>query len=164
MKTKLISIVLFLVLVCSCRRTLPDEEFTMERTPYTGKEIRLDGCYISNPDERHKYCEYDFFYSNGVFFGFGDFLNISNITQFTEIDSKRQKKGYWGIYQVKNNSIILQTWTMRDVDTQFIVQNRSYKIINDSLLFCDILNDGDINYFHFQKFTPKPDSTNVFIK
>lgn len=164
MKAKFISIALFLVLFSSCKRTFPDEELTMIRTPYYGKEIRLDGCYVSDPDELNKYSEYEFFYSDGVNFGFGDLLNINNITQVSEIDYKRKFKGYWGLYQVENNTIAIQRWKMNDVYPQFIIQRGLYKIINDTTLSIDLLNDGDITYYHFKHFMPKPDSTNVFIK
>lgn len=166
MKTKLIPIVLFLVLVCSCQRTLPDEEFTMERTPYTGKKIRLDGCYVSDPFENKKYCEYNFFYSNGIVLSVSDYLNIENINQFTAgIDKLRSDKGSWGIFYVENDTIFEQTWGQGDFTTQYIVYKRFYKIINDTTLSYNLYKDGrPDSYSHFKKFSPKPDSTNVFIK
>jgi len=168
MKTKFISVILFLVflaLVGSCKRTLPDEEFTLIKTPYNGSVIHMNGCYISDQYELNDYCGYCFFYSNGVYFALSDKLNIKNIFNFTGgIDNRRSDKSSWGLFQISNDTIKVQVWKMSDVSTQFIVQNRIYKIINDTTLSIDILNDGDINYFHFKKFTPKPDSTNVFIK
>lgn len=151
--------------MCSCLRTLPDEELTMIRTPYNGKEIRLDGCFVSDPDELNKYCEYDFFYSNGIIFASGDLLNIENINQFTGgVDEMRKYKSSWGLFQVENNIIKAQKWKSSDDAVQLIIQNRIYKIINDTTLSIDLLNDGDIRYYHFKRFMPKPDSTNVFIK
>lgn len=165
MKTRITSIIVIIVLVCSCKRTLPDEEFTIARTPYVGNEIRLDGCYVSDPDERNKYCEYDFFYSNGVMFASGDLLGIKNINQFTGgIDDIRKHKSTWGIFRIIDDSIFVQKWNMGVYTTQYIVYNRFYKIINDTTLSCDLLNNGYIRYYHFKPFYPKPDSTNVFIK
>ena len=165
MKNKFISVILFLVLVCSCIRTLPDEKLSMIRTPYSGKEIRLDGCYVSDPDELNKYSEYDFFYSNGVIFALGDILNIKNINQFTGgIDFRSKDKASWGLYHVKDDTISAQIWKVSDDISQYIVQKRFYKIVNDTTLAVDLIRDGDITYYHFKKFTPKPDSTNVFIK
>ena len=164
MKTKLI-LLLFIPFIQSCLRTLPDEALTMARIPYTGKEIRLDGCYISDPFESNKNCEYDFFYSNGIFLGFSDVLNINNLTQVTGgIDIYRKNKDVWGVFQVENNIIKAQLWKSNVDAIQLIVQNRTYKIINDTTLSIDLLNDGDIRYYHFKNFIPKPDSTNTFIK
>jgi len=164
MKTKLITVVLIIISMCSCLRTLPDEVFSMMQIPYNGKEIRLDGCYVSDK-VFNKRCEYNFFYSDGVLFVFSDLVNIENISQFTGgIDDMRKYKSCWGLFQVENNIIKAQRWKSSDDAVQSIVQNRTYKIINDTTLSIDILNDGDINYYHFKKFTPKPDSTNVFIK
>jgi hypothetical protein len=164
MKTKSI-LFLFVLLVCSCVGELPDEELTMIKTPYTGKAIRMDGCYVSDPYELNVYCGYCFFYSNGVYFALSDKLNISNINNFTSgIDNRRNDKSSWGLFQIGNNSIKVQVWKMSDVSPQFIVQNRTYKIINDSTLFSDVLSNGDITYYHFKHFTLRPDSTNLFIK
>lgn len=157
------SIVLFLI-VQSCKRSYSDEELTINKIVYTGTDIRLDGCYVSDSDELKKYNAYKFFYSNGVYFGFSDMPNINSRSQITNIDYKSNYKGYWGLFQVQNKTIIVQTWKMSDVNSQFIIQNRAYKIINDTTLSCDLLNDGDITYYHFKPFSPKPDSTNVFIK
>lgn len=164
MKMKSIIIVFIIISMCSCLRTLPDEVFTMTLTPDNGNEIRLDGCYISEHVYNNR-SEYNFFYSNGVMFVFSDLLTIENISQFTGgIDEMRKLKTCWGIFQVDKNTIKAQRWKPSDDAIQCIVQNRTYKIINDTTLSIDLLNDGDIRYYHFKHFSPKPDSTNVFIK
>ena len=160
MKSKLI--ILYTIILCSCVKTLPDEELTMTKTSYNGKEIRLDGCYVSEPGELKNY-EYVFFYSNGVVFIWGDLLYLQNLEQFTG-GVKYNRKSNWGLFNVKTNTIEVQKWKMSDVAIQFLVQKRLYKIINDSTLSCDILNNGYTKRYTFRKFSPKPDSTNVFIK
>ena len=164
MKTNLIFIIIFYICQ-SCNPTLPDENLTFQQTTYIGKEIRLDGCFISDPDESGKYCEYDFYYSNGVVFGFGDLLNINSIDNFTtNINNIKKYKDFWGLFQVENHYLKVQRWKNEAGTTRFIIQNLSYTIINDTTLSCDLLNDGDIRYYHYKHFLPKPDSTNVFIK
>ena len=163
MKLKII-LCLFVVFIQSCIRTLPDEMLTIARKPYIGTKIRMNGCYVSDPDEL-KYCEYNFFYTNGVCFRFSDLLNIENISQFTGgIDSERKYKGCWGLYQIENDTINAQGWKQSDIYAQFIIQKRYYNIINDTTLAIDLLNDGKIRQYHFKKFSTKPDSTNIFIK
>jgi hypothetical protein len=167
MKTKFVSISLFLLFINSCTSSHPDEEFTMTRSPYSGKEIRLDGCYISESGEQANYCAYKFFYSNGIVFSLGDLPNIDNTNQFTGgIDSARKNKYFWGVFQIENNTITVQQWRFSNSEFiyQLIVKNEYYKIINDTILSIDYLGDGDITNFHFKRFMPRPDSTNVFIK
>jgi len=165
MKSKLFSIIVILCTLLSCVRTLPDEALTMTRLNYAGKEIRLDGCYVSDQYENVIYCDYVFFYSNGIVFAPSDLLNIENINQFTDgIDNLRNRKGNWGIFHVENDTIYWQKWGPGDFTTQYIVYKRSYKIINDSTLSYNLNSDGRVRLYHFKKYTAKPDSTNVFIK
>ena len=165
MKTKLIFIVLFLVLFCSCQRTLPDELLTMSRISYTGKEIRTDGCFVSDPGETKKYCTYCFFYRNGVYFHISDKLDIENIYQFTGgIDIYRNSKDNWGLFQVKVDKIEIQSWASNVVAIQYILNNRMLYVKNDTTLYEQISNTNNVRYYHFKKFGQKPDSTNVFIK
>ena len=159
-----VNIVLFLFLCFSqsCLRKLPDEKLTMKQIPYNGYEIKTNGCFISDTFGNNL-CTYLFFYKNGVNFGLSDRANINNINQFTGgIDSYRNHKGSWGLFQVENNLLTIQEW-QSSVDTiQYIIYNKTFKISNDTTLV--IQNDSYIRYYHFAKFSPKPDSTNVFIK
>ena len=163
MKTKLIFI-LFVLIICSCVRIIPDEELTMSRIPYTGNEIRLDGYFTGIQPGQKMYYNYIFFYSNGVVFSFGNLRDI-DLTPYLKGSAG---KAYWGIFQVKNNIIHNQGWI--NTGSGFIgdiqintVYDRYYKIINDTTLF-DKNSSGDTTRYHFKRLSPKPDSTNVFIK
>jgi hypothetical protein len=165
MKVKFI-LILFTIVLYSCVRTLPDEELTMIRTPYTAKEFRLDGCYISGDKQITNYCTYSFFYKNGVNLSFSDSWNIENINQFPAgIDNIRKEKVFWGVFQLENNTIHVQSWKENGSDfvRQYILDNYTYTIINDTTLFYENSKGYKTN-FYFKKFSPKPDSTNVFIK
>jgi len=163
MKTKSITVVLIIISMCSCLRTLPDEELTMIRTTNNGTDIKINGWYKGERIYNNR-CEYVFFYSNGVFLEFADLENIENTNQFTGgIDNIRKNKGVWGVYQIQNNLIHVQRWTSNDAAIQFVVANWTYNIMNDTTLFADFSN-GDVRSYHFKRFYPKPDSTNVFIK
>lgn len=164
MKAKFI-LFLFALFATSCLRTLPDEELTMIRTPYTGKEIRLDGCYVSDPSETKSYCTYCFFFKNGIYFHISDKLTIENINQFTGgIDIYRNSKDSWGLFQIKNDKIEIQTWASSVDAIQYVLYNRTLNIKNDTTLFEQITNTNEIMYYHFKHNFSKPDSTNVFIK
>jgi len=160
MKSNFIFILIFILQACI--RTLPDEELTMTRRPYTGKEIRIDGYYTGAQSVQNKYYDYIFFYSNGVVFSFGNFPDI-DLNQYLR-GSKR--KPDWGVFQVEKNNIInVQGWTENGSDfvRQYILRNDSYTILNDTTLFYENSRGYKTNYY-FKKFSPKPDSTNVFIK
>ena len=108
MKTKFISIILLLVLFCSCIKTLPDEKLTIIRTPYIGNEIRLDGYYFEFLPSYNTYSNL-IFYRNGVMMSFDytnkieDFYNNNKY-----LESVRKDKDSWGVFIVKNDTVIVQ--------------------------------------------------------
>ena len=156
-------IVCFLVLLfsCSCVKTLPDEELTINKTPYYGNDIRLDGCFVSETYDNESHCSYIFFYRNGVLLRFGDIKNINNIYQISAgIETVKNYKGHWGLYSYNDNLIILQRWNCSDVYSQFIIFNQQFNVVDDSTL----VDKSNQTIYHFKYFNPKPDSTNVFIK
>jgi len=159
MNSKLI--IFFSLIFCSCVRTLPDEELTMTRIAYNGKEIRLDGYYTGAQPNQNKYFDYIFFYTNGVVFSFGNLPDI-NLSQYL---GGSTRKPDWSVFQIKNNVINLQGWTENGSDfvRQYVLKDDSYTIINDTTLFYET-SKGYKTTYHFKKFSPKPDSTNVFIK
>jgi len=162
MKARLIFF-LIISFVYSCIETLPDEKLTITRTPYSGKEFRLDGYYTGLVPGQSIFFNYIFFYTNGVTFYFGHTF-IDDINKIKEdVESARKHKSYWGIFQVENDTVAIQGWRLRDDVYQNLLINFQYIIINDSTLF---YNDsrGDTTSYYFRKFSPKPDSTNVFIK
>jgi len=164
MKTILISIILFLVLVCSCIRTLPDEKLTMTRTPYYGNEIRFDGYYFQFLPSYNTFSNL-IFYRDGVMMSF-DYSNkiedFYNNNKYVEL--VRKNKDSWGVFIVKNDTIKVQEWYPNpDYVIQYLTSNYKLKILNDTTLFIGFQNSNSATY-HFKKFSPKPDSTNVFIK
>jgi len=166
MKTKLI-LALFIPFFYSCIETLPDEELTMIRTPYNGKEIRLDGYYsgLNYQSGNTTYIQYMFFYSNGIMYtSFGYDSNIKDIDKIVSLmDKDRNIKRHWAIFQVKKDTITIQGWRLRDYVYQNYAYNYRYKIINDTTLFYEN-SLGVTTKFYFKKYSPKLDSTNVFIK
>jgi len=162
MKTKYFSLLLLIPLLYSCFIKLPDEELTMTRTPYNGKEIRLDGCYFEKEPGYEKYGNYLFFYSNGLMLYIGDTININTISQFSGgIKNMTNYKQQWHIFQIENKTINIQGWTevVGTFSGYLAVHNEIYTILNDTTVSTE-----DSRIYYFKKFSPKPDSTNVFIK
>jgi hypothetical protein len=160
---KLIVIFVSFVLLQSCNKTLPDEELSMTRIPYYGKEIRIDGYYKGLGIAQKKYLDYIFFYNNGVYFSFG-YTDVDNINKIEDIVNRsRVHKDNWGVFQILDTLVNIQRWTQNAGTTQNIVLHFQYIVIDDTTLFYKGLS-GDTTRYHFVKFSPKPDSTNVFIK
>jgi len=161
MKSKLV-LLLFIPFIHSCIGTLPDEELTMIRTPYIGKEIRLDGYYsgISYQSGKTTYISYKFFYSNGVLFTSAGYnSNIQDIDSIIKLMNKdRKDKREWAVFQVKKDSIVMQGWRLRDDVYQNLLTSFQFKIINDTTL------SSGTRIYHFKIFSQKPDSMNLFIK
>ncbi len=164
MKTSyIIFIVLFITFMSCTVQTLPDEELTMTKAPNNGKEIRTDGYFTGLGLTQTMYYNYLFFYKNGTYFSFSNSL-VDNLSQIrAEIEHFKTIKGSWGLYQVNNNIINIQRWRQSVEYYQFILNNYQYKIINDTTIFYSD-KSGDTTRYNFIKYSPKPDSTNVFIK
>ena len=157
--------VLFLVIVLlqSCIETLPDEELSVKRMPYYGKEIRIDGYYKGLGIAQKEYFDYIFFYNNGIYFRFG-YTDVDNINKIEDIiNHSRANKQNWGVFQISDTLVNIQRWTQNAGTTQNMVLHIRYVIIDDTTLFYKDLG-GDTTRYHFVKYNPKPDSTNVFIK
>lgn len=170
---------LFVIIQFSCVRMLPDEELTMTRIPYTGKEFRIDGYYVGTTNYSGKYqknyTHFMFFYSNGVVFSSYSYDINEKIPDINEIiadmERYRNSKDLWEVFQLENNVIHTQGWTNSGsmcCDRLYSLINSYFKIINDSTILFEKSTGyiiGNYNeYYHFKPFSPKPDSTNVFIK
>ena len=175
---KSILLFLFVVIQFSCVRMLPDEELTMTRSSYTGKEFRIDGYYVgitNHTGEYEKnYKHYKFFYSNGIVFSSQSYEIYDDINEnFANMEQHRAEKDLWAIFQLKDSIIYIQRWVnsasaVIGNDRLYSLENDYYKIINDTTILHEKSTGYVIHtyneYYHFKKFSPKPDSTNLFIK
>lgn len=148
------------------------ESFYLAKQPYQGNNLKLNGYYYSLDNN---YVELFFLYKNGVIYRGGSGTvqkeNIANnkikdITQYFYSNTK--SKTNWGVFRVSNNNI---EYDMRYPRADAPVYRRKGIILNDSTFIIKSYSkpDGkeyhslDITY-HFKQFSPKPDSTNDFIK
>lgn len=140
-------------------------------------QLKLGGFYFTSINPKTKAVQKNFLYENGIIlnmmaFDSVDLTDLTNqIHDFNKYSSKN-KKNYltWGVFELENKSISITKWypssggpldvfTEKGVvlnDSTFIIQwyeSRKGKKIKD-------LNE----VYHFQKFSPKPDSVNYVIK
>ena len=162
MKTKLILLILT-ALTQSCVIMLNEDEFTNERTDYTGNSFRLDGCYVHNLNCNGGEREYNFFYRNGILLTFWDSCNVENVSQFKLYPWVYNGRGNWQIFHVENNKINVKYWTQIPNLLKLETATYTFTIINDTTL--SVLDtEGKPLFYYFKKFVSKPDSINKFIK
>ncbi|MGB0840304.1 MAG: hypothetical protein ACPGXL_09200 [Chitinophagales bacterium] len=144
----------------------------MERIPYSGTEIRLDGYWWENLPLSHvpSIGTY-FFYKDGTLLH-GRSIPISDLEQGEEgfssqsfRDATQRSKGGWGIFQVNGKEITFEMWSE---STELEVKTAVYsgKIIDEEIfVITSLLNNysGETtarnDTFFFKPFHPKPDST-----
>lgn len=167
-----------LVLICSkflsCSKIYLDDKFTLDRKNNSSKKLKLNGYYYLAED-RQIYDSY-FFYQNGVLLNLGgssnsnksDFKNFENVVNAQkEINNVKE---YWGLYEIVGDEIRFERYypSSGGPKPAYI---RSGKILNDTtfIITQSMRSDGSgvqskNETYNFRKFSPKPDSTNNFIK
>ncbi len=175
MEIKLFSIVaIILFIFVSCEKDL--QELSLAKTPYTGDELRIDGYYYSNITSlndlgiaifyRDGFCIHVFtdiecqdtlsFIENEIL------LNESLISNFINTPSNI------GVFKINSEAIEFETWE----DGRDIITFSNYgEILNDTtfLITKQVNNDSGKSYsekmtYYFKQFSPKPDSTSIYIK
>ena len=161
--------IFFFVLVISwgCSKILcPAPDLRTSRQDYLNNAIKLDGIFYAQ-NSNHQI----FLYKNGIYRSGcrnSDILSIPEKfkcnTDLVYLDSNKKDRTNWGIYLIKQDSIYMEDWRIIG-DCTYDVFSHTGKILNDSTLVIPIKYDGrTLDTFRFAKFSPKPDSTNSFIK
>jgi hypothetical protein len=155
-------------LLCCCKVA---EELILNRMDYTGSNLKIDGYY---------YHEYEsgyiahFFYRNGVIYTTNAMLNIDNLEDLDIQIINRLVKGktaqfhwFWGTYKIEGDIIRINHW-LPGTGGAYPAKLVKGKITDSVSLELnwggDIINNKELNYWKFREFSPKPDSTNRFIK
>ena len=153
------------IILWGCSKLLcPAPDLRTIRQDFTGNSIRLNGIYYSKNNQF-------FLYKNGVYhLGCGDPAERTIPDKFAcstwpnMVAASKKNRYHWSIYTVSNDSIYIEKWELVG-DCTYDVFGYNGKIINDSTLFIPTNRDGTKpDTFRFAKFSPKPDSTNSFIK
>jgi len=168
---KTICIILYVsILFASCNKLFPDEQLKFQRQNYEGNELKVNGYYYMYSDNGGIIVKYLF--SNGIilsgYFHSTTNLNEVEIKMVKEYDLLQKDKSRWGVFVINDNSIQYSRWV--HLGLRF-VSVKCLGIIDNDTTFRFIKNinpDGkefSVNdIYHFRRFSPKPDSTNIFIK
>jgi len=172
-------IILFCVLLSlpyfSCQKLVTYKEFVLTQTLYTGDELQIDGYY-------YKYNEYSkidvrCFYRNGIVLNMdGSSLSLEEADEYIRskfIESSTHPNyeySKWGLFVVENQTIKFERYHATDDITKW-TYIREGTILNDTTFRITVSyrSDGKEKHeknetYHFRQFSPKPDSTNNFIK
>lgn len=160
------AIIFFMILGTLSSGKCSKDDLQIERKNYSGANLRIDGVYYNNHQKAHF-----FLYRDGVFFDGGTGFNGS-INELIKFYS--QKENYrtayelpyrWGVFKIENDEILIEKWVSGDAFGRYITSKFSGVIINDTTLLLN--HPAEVigtDTFYFHKFSPKPDSTNTFIK
>lgn len=157
-----------------CKKWLKDEELTLNRQPYNSNELRIDGYYYDMEDG--KIWSTYFFYRNGILhYGIasdtlGNDLDMYD-TWFASdyyLQCLRTGRRRWGLFEIHDDSIVFERWGILEGGDP--VLRFSGRILNDTTFIitkCENPYSGESSQendlYHFHAFSPKPDSTNMFI-
>lgn len=175
MVIKLYSIIAVMLFSCaSCEKEL--HELSMSKTPYTGSELRIDGYYYSN-QVYNNYNGVAVFYRDGVCINVLTPIEGTDTLSFIENDillneslmsSFMTTPNHIGVFRINTESIEFETW---EAGRDIITFSSFGEILNDTtfLIARQVNNDSGksetLNLtYRFRQFSPKPDSTNTFIK
>lgn len=178
--SKLVLTILLLAVgtVFSCKKNeiFKDDELSIPKTNYSGNELRIDGYYYETLNSSYfsLYC----FYGNGTLLANGGvFLSIQEMNDYIIkefINSKEYKdyKSNWGVFKIEGNNIQFERWYPSDPPLKAFIKEG--EIINDTTFIITqvyrmkdnkkIEASPSFDIYHFKQFSPKPDSTNTFIK
>jgi hypothetical protein len=146
----------------------------MTKTPYSGDELRIDGYYYSNIRPAN-YIGVAIFYMDG--FCIHTWIKPVNQDTLNYIESEillnnecinkmKNTPSNIGVFRIMYPDIQIEAWEYRTDPTSHFG-----KIINDTMFIINkrVNNRTEETYsenltYRFKQFSPKPDSTNVWIK
>jgi len=163
--------IFFLSVIDSCSR-ISREAFTIERDTLGTKSFSTQGLYYYKNIETDQ-VKYIIFYQDGIVYGpFTSNRNINEIIKNINnpLYSGKDLVYSWGIYNVKNSILTIETWTSSD-GGPYPTVIREAEIINDTTFVVtkSMYSDGykkekHSEIYHFKYLSTKPDSTNPYIK
>jgi hypothetical protein len=169
-------ILLFALSILSCK----DTKLVIPKENNISQKLNLNGYYYLKSKTSEEYSSNVYFlYQNGILLNIGspkyyDELTISNYinNEILKFKSVYKNKYYWGLYKVFDNHIEFEKWESKSgpggrLKTVYykgqILNNNSFKITNAYNNYQK--KNYEVNdIYEFRPFSPKPDSTNTFIK
>ena len=162
------------LLMGGCDKEL--HELNMSKTPYTGNELRIDGYYYSKASNS-SLSGIAVFYRDGLCMFFHTSIGSKDTILYIENEillDQSLMRSSWdtpdgvGLFQINGQSIRVEVWYSgyHDIKTY----DYSGEILNDStfkITKADLISEETVSVNHiyrFKKFSPKPDSTNKYLK
>ena len=168
MKMKIVIILAMLFNLLNCGKDR-DDKLNLIQQDFNGNQLRLDGYYFTQIESYNGfiYPRYTL-YQNGIIRFLGGPNTLDNI-----IFSSANYKTNWGIFNIENDNIQFERWYPSS-GGPLEAYVRVGKILNDTTFHITetyrLLNGEKTQYrlkdeiYHFKQFSPKPDSTNNFIR
>ncbi len=154
-----------LLVISSCVALKP---LKMKRMDNLTNKLKLNGYYISCGDSNDtSLYEVLILYNNGVLRNYADRKKEDCIEENNEHLRRKGTKPaelpyYLGVYVINEvNDIVTECWY--STDYYYPTVQHFGKIVNDSTFYLKYEESGN-HFFRFVPFSPKPDSTNKFIK
>ena len=153
----------------------PDEKLSLQREDYVGNELRIDDgyyhCYFDNSD----ITAIIFFFRNGIVKSGGSysqFFEDNKEIQMVSFYNKFSPKSNWGVFIVNGNTLQYERWIGSSSSQPMVyLIRKTGSILNDTTIhfteeyWSERKETSQINeVWHFKQFSPKPDSTNAYIK
>jgi hypothetical protein len=170
MKTNIIVLIILLLNVLSCEKiNESDDVLTLQKQNYFGSDLLLNGIYFTVKENfEGSYYQRYALYRNGIIRDLGAAIEIDSPDILTG-----NSKADWGVFQIYSNEIKFEKWYPSSGgplkayiragnilnDTTFVI-TESYRMHKGKKTEEKVRNET----YHFRQFSPKPDSTNSFIK
>jgi hypothetical protein len=168
MKMKIVIILAMLFNLLNCGKDR-DDKLNLIQQDFNGNQLRLDGFYYKEFENTNGGISFDRFtlYQNGIIRYLGSVDSLNHNQFFSN-----NFKGDWGLFEIENDNIKFERWASGG--GPFNAYMSEGKILNDSTFHItkryrlknevktEIRTRNDI--YHFKQFSPKPDSTNNFIR
>jgi len=169
---KTISLVLYVAFLLSgCKGLSKDEELMLPKTNYDGDELKINGYYYTYSDNGGTIVK--FLFRNGIILA-GYHCPTTDLSEVEkkivkDYDLLQKDKSRWGVFVINGNTIQYSAWSTSVGGG--LPTFKCMGIIEDDTTFRltkTINSDGkkfsENELYHFRQFSPKPDSTNNFIK
>ncbi len=173
--TCLLLCLLFSLSTCKKEEEMVDI-LSIKKEPYTGTQLRTDGYYYN--EYTPGYLTVYFFYRDGILL-YGSSFPINELdrheTMYRNGEHYNFSKGLkdsWGVFKIDGNKILFERWYPSQpplkafVGSGIILNDTTFRITEYYRMQggqkTNVESSSEI--YHFKAFSPKPDSTNNFVK
>lgn len=174
-KLNILFVLLAVLIMNSCCNSTK-YDLIIDKEPYFGNELRIDGYYYSQYEGtgNDKIGNVLFFYRNGTVLHGSSFSprNFEMLEKFYldgEYEAFIGEKDVWSTFKVRSDSLVFERWnppTMSKGPEPILYFS---EILNDTTFVvyqCKLYSEQELyeknETYHFRKFDHKPDSTNNF--